>query len=651
MTIENVPLELIDDNPYQPRSVYHNKDVADIAKSIEIHGLLQVPPGRRHDGRVELGFGHLRKQAFIKLAKEDPKKWGTMPVDVRELTDEQMALFALEENIKRSDITPIEVARAVEKYLVTFTDTTEQELAERLNMTQPNISNMRRVLRLPAKILEKVDEGRINFTMARELIIFHGLNMGEYGEWDRKQNEYVKKPKDGEFLMLSAIKNIRTEGSLHQYGEPCTVDGIKRAIHCVARIHMKSLEKETTYVYTAHNKPLFDTRGASCLKCPKMIRTNETKTQVVHWCTDSECWERHQKEHRDQVAAEAKEKMKADVLQKLAAVEAQRQEGGDISQEISSISYYADDVLTDEQLEAYAEAIDVEMEEREEEHQRVESAKHLPENYPCHGCINVARCDRTSVHALDGGGLACESRVTRETQEEVREKATVNIPDELRALIEEKAGTRAQILDLNELRLGAYYGDLKQGYNLLDRVLDKVLDSAECLERCTQGFHYAFDSRQSDGSVSYVCTNSKCLSKKKAAYTRARNAQGQARKKAEAEAIKRAVAETTSLDRARMKLIVHAQLEGRHSEGRSYSSFSSRQWWNEAVGLGKKELWDVKEEQIYKALDKLSEEELAKLIVEFMLASLTYPGEVEAYRIQTTQALNWMGIGVKMAKG
>lgn len=50
--IESVKLELIDDNPYQPRQTYHKQDVEEIAASIEIHGLLQVPPGRRHDGRV-----------------------------------------------------------------------------------------------------------------------------------------------------------------------------------------------------------------------------------------------------------------------------------------------------------------------------------------------------------------------------------------------------------------------------------------------------------------------------------------------------------------------------------------------------------------------------------------------------------------------
>jgi ParB family chromosome partitioning protein len=163
MPIEQIELTAIQDNPFQPRLTYHRNDVDELAASIKVNGLLQVPVARRKDGKVELGFGHLRKRAFLKLSKED-KKWTMMPLDIRELSDEQMALFALEENLKRRDITPIEVARAVDKYLEAFTDKTETDLAAMLNMTQGNVSNMRRVLRLPADILEKIDEGRISFT-------------------------------------------------------------------------------------------------------------------------------------------------------------------------------------------------------------------------------------------------------------------------------------------------------------------------------------------------------------------------------------------------------------------------------------------------------------------------------------------------------
>ncbi len=763
MTIEGVKLELIDDNPYQPRQTYHKQDVEDLAASIDIHGLLQVPPGRRHDGRVQLAFGHLRKRAFLKLAKKSPKKWATMPVDIRELNDEHMAMFALEENLRRRDITPIEVAWAVDKYLTIFTDNTEENLAQQLNMTQGNISNMRRVLRLPEQVLEKIEQGRINFTMGRELLVFQGVVAGKTSRWSSKEGGMIATPKDGKYLMLEAIRGIKTEGQW--YGEPCTVAGLQKCIHSVARQELSALEKE----HCGYGRePMFDTRAAGCLKCEHMIRTHPTKNTAAHWCTDIDCWDKRQKERRDLAAAQARAKMKESVLQKVAAVEEKRQavdhpglvndeqfekihasysadrisegqpvrkpfefegklytsvgnvtEPGiesreeayqllareeftgevrtylapdgqeseeyyeslrsdplgfyhgmlvkrgktdyvlvgppitfvanpkDISQEISEAEQPLEAVLTEEQLNAYEEDLYEAEEQAEAERGRIESAKALPDNHPCHGCLNIKLCDRSNFYAIEDG-FACDQRVDKETAAELKEKATVKIPPELRALVEEKAGTRAQVLDLHELRLGGYrWGDLKQGYNLLDNVLDRIDNPDGCLEQCTQGFHYAFDSERGDGSVSYVCTNSKCLSKKKAAFTRARNAQGQEKKKAESKAIDQAVEASTGLDKPRMKLVILAQMSGSHIAYGYGAQATPYQWWIEKLGL-KVEDYKKLVEPIFEALDKLAEEDIVKLIVEFMLFELRYIGEVEGYQIKTTMALNWMGIAVNV---
>ena len=628
MTIESVKLDLINDNPYQPRHTYHKQDIENLAASIKVNGLLQVPVARRVDGKVQLGFGHLRKRAFLKLAKENPKQWDTMPLDIRDLTDKQLAAFALEENIKRRDITPIEVARAIDNYLTVFTDSTEQDLAKTLNMSQGNISNMRRVLKLPDEVLEKIDLGRINFTMGRELLVFQGL-----------PNEKA--------LMLEAIRGLKSEKS--PYGEPNTVEGLQKSIHSVARSRMHALESGGTYF--GGRDPLFDTRAAGCLECEHMIRTHPTKSQAAHFCSNVECWEKHQKEHKDKAAADARAKMTEDVLQKVAAVEIKRQQGKDISQEISAAEQSSEGMLTEEQLEAYQEAIEREADEKDEERNRLGSARDLPANWPCHGCLNVARCDRSTVHVDDQPDkFTCENRVTKQTAQDLKEKAMVKIPPELRALVQEKAGTRAQVLDLNQLWMGGYRQELKQGYALLDD-LGRLDDPDECLERCTTGFHYGFDSRQVDGAVRYVCTNPKCLSQKKAAFTRAKNAQGQAKKKAEMAAIKRAVQETTKLDHPRMKLIVKAQLEKDHSY--SYGMVPARDkspqmWWADKLKITTKSGERPKPEAIHSALDKLSEEDLSKLIVESMLVFLTYQGDLGAYRIETTEVLNWMGIGVNV---
>ena len=653
MSIEKVELGLIDDNPYQPRQVYHKEDIDNIAASIEIHGQLQTPLARRKDGRAQLAFGHLRKRGFLKLAKEDPDKWGAMPLDIREFSDEQMAMFALEENLKRRDITPIEVARAVDKYLESFADTTEQDLAEQLTMTQGNISNMRRVLRLPEQVLEKIDQGRINFTMGRELLVFQGIVAGKNQQWSHKEERYIDVPKDEKFLMLEAIRGIKTE--TQRWGESCTVEGIQRCIHSVATSHLQPLEKEYGY---SSREPLFDTRAVGCLKCEHVIRTHPTKSKTAHWCTNQKCWDWNQAEHKDRVAAAARAKMTVDVLSKVAAAEEKRQ-AEDISQEISPELREKTDAVDQEleeradqmerALDQAAESAEAAMapEEIEFARARMEQLKNEPPDFPCKGCLNIGRCDGTSVYAIDGDGFKCDQRLTKGTAAELQEKAALEIPPELQSLVLEKAGTRAQVLDLNELWLGSWRQELKQGYALLSGDLERVDDPEECLERCTQGFHYGYDSRYAEGRVLYVCTNPKCLSKKKAAFTRAKNAAGQAKKKAEAAAIKRAIDETASLDKERMKLIVLSQLEGRHVSY-AWGGTNIRRWWLEKLKLEAKPNYSPEIAPIFRALDAMGDEQIARLIVEFMLTTLTYEGDLQTYRIQTTQPLNWMGIGLNV---
>jgi len=621
MPIEQIELELINDNPYQSRQTYHRDAINELAASIRTHGLLQVPLARRKDGNVELAVGHLRKRAFLKLAKEDPGAWHKMPLDIRGITDQGMAIFALEENLKRHDITPIEVARAVDSYLTNFTNETETSIATQLNMTQGNISNMRRVLRLPLQVLEKIDQGRINFTMGRELLVFQGLS-------------------DEKDLMLEAIRSLRTEN--RPYREPNTVEGIQKCIHNVARSHMRSLQKGQGWSY---NDPLFDTKQAGCLKCPQMIRTHPTKSQVAHWCTNKECWDLKQQEHKDKLSAEARAKMTEDVLKKVAVTEVQRQEN--ISQEIIEAEAPSKAVLTPDQVEEYGETISQE----EEQRFLIEQAKRLPADWPCHGCLNIKRCDRTTVYAGEDGKLHCEQRVTKETAGELEQKATVELPEELRHLIEEKAGTRAQVLDLNEVYLSRWQTELKQGYVLLSNILDQIVDPDECLKRCTQGFHYAFDSQRESRQVLYVCTNPKCLARKKSAFTRAKHAGGQTKKRLETAAIRKAVQATTKIDRARMKLIILAQIEGYHTEKYYYrdGTESPEQWLWKKVSPQTQGI-DRNRDKLFQAIDKLGDGEMAKLIVEFMLEALTYKGELENYQIKTTQPLDWMGIGVNAEK-
>lgn len=618
MAIERIDLELIHDNPYQARSTYHRKDIDDLAHSIKTHGLLQVPPGRRKDGNVELGFGHLRKRAFAKLAKKDPEQWGKMPIDIRHLSDEQMALFALEENLKRRDISPLETARAVDKYLNSFLAKTETELAGYLNMTKGTVSNMRRVLRLPEKILEKIDEGRINFTQGRELII-------------------LEKLENSEELMRTAIRGIRTEGM--GYGHANTVEGMQASVHGVVENHCRPLDKQWEgYRWDI----LFDTRAAGCLECDKMIRTHPTKSATAHWCLDDKCWDRHQEEHREKASATAKARMEEDILKQAAQSVTEVAEAGAVSK------WKPSPVIVNETGFA------------------------IP--LPCDSCAKAETCDRTYFHvATDGSSrLVCEEKV-KVAPEEVKE-VPPEIPEDILALAREKAGTRAEVLDVNDIVTKDYYRrEVKSGYIVLKGWYQDELrfmdDPEECTERCTHGFHFGFDSKAKEGPVFNICTDTKCAAKKKAAFTRAKNAEGQARKKAEVKAVKEAIdlvgqvisdgkqlldeegkfANTVVVPRATLKLVLLSQVKGAHISKYAYGGEKYKlpsAWLWDKVSAGTKEE-KRNDEALFKAIDNWDDEELARLVVEMAFYYLTDKGDIGTYEIKATEPLKWMGVTIQ----
>lgn len=657
MTIEQLDPEKVKDNPYQPRKGYSPGKVAEIASSIEQNGLLSTPLGRRQNGDIQLAFGHVRRRAFVKLKKKSPKKWPTMPVEIREITDQQMAVYALEENLKRSDITPIDLARSVTRYFEVFPDATETELAKKLSMTQGNVSNMRRVMRLQDEILAKIDEGRIFFTMARELLIFEGLKApGKDSRYNKKKGGYVDIPKDAKWLMLDAIKRIAVVGKDERYDSlPRTVDGMQKAIHKTVGHNFCPLGTGTNYPPRyGVDDVLFDIDKAGCKSCESMIKTHPTKSQVCRWCTKPKCWEKHQKDHIDRTAAEAKKQMEKDILARTADAETKRQAEQGISREIPP---------------AGADIIDsIPEEEREAARVRIQSLGKTHPDYPCITCLSVGRCDGTGVHAVDVDGkkeseLVCDNRMGKADAKKVREKATLEVPPELNQLAREKAGSRAEVLDLNEIGTGSY-GYLKQGYVLLDSVLDTMDKPEECLETCIKGFHYAFNSKpqpswrtEDEDKVKHVCTDPKCVSRKKAAYTRALHAAGMAKKKAEASAIKEAVTSTTILDRPRLKVIIAAFFVS----SRSYYSYNNEaiNWFAERLKVGKKDVSDnyghvdsdKLRAKVLKHLDSVPEEELTKVVLQYAFSQLTYDGDIKDYKITTTEALNWLGIGINLPKG
>ena len=234
------------------------------------------------------------------------------------------------------------------------------------------------------------------------------------------------------------------------------------------------------------------------------------------------------------------------------------------------------------------------------------------------------------------------------TEEPAQEKPP-EIPEEVLAKAREKAGTRADVLDMMEISTGPKYNpQLKSGHVNLDWEKRYLDDFEECSERCTIGFHFAFDPRADKPQTLMVCSNPECLKKKKAARTRRLNAVGQAKKKQEQGGIKEAVAATTALDHGRMKLILHTQLKGYHIAS-YYGGDGAKTpvtWLWDKVSPGTKS-GERTDSKLWKAVDKLSEEALAKLIVGFCFYALTDHGDIGDHEIKTEDQLRWLGVSLE----
>lgn len=168
--ITDVLLDDIDPNPFQTRSAEDPAHVQQIADSIRSHGLQQAAVGRIHAGRVQLASGHTRLAAFRLLAQTDPVLYATLPVCLRELTDQQMFEAAVVENNDRKDLTPIEKAKAMRIYAEEFGKTSAEVGALFGGLSDSAVRNYLRLLDLPEAVQEHVGAGALSQATARKLL-------------------------------------------------------------------------------------------------------------------------------------------------------------------------------------------------------------------------------------------------------------------------------------------------------------------------------------------------------------------------------------------------------------------------------------------------------------------------------------------------
>ena len=161
--IVEINVDLIDPNPFQPRKVFSDDELVELAESIEQHGLIQAIVVRKVGDRYQLISGERRTRA-TKLAGLP-----TIKAQVYEnVGDKAMAEWALIENIQRVDLNPVEVARSYQQ-LIDNHGYTHEDLSKIVSKSRSAITNSLRLLKLPEVVLLWIEEGKISGGAARAL--------------------------------------------------------------------------------------------------------------------------------------------------------------------------------------------------------------------------------------------------------------------------------------------------------------------------------------------------------------------------------------------------------------------------------------------------------------------------------------------------
>jgi len=150
-------------SPFQPRKTFKDEELNQLAQSLKGSGMLQPILARAVSGKLEIVAGERRWRA-AKLAGLQQ-----VPVLVREITDEESAVFGLVENLQREDLNAMEKAEAF-KVLMTKLGTTQEEVAKRVGMERSSVANFLRLLDLPAAVQAHVSRGTLSMGHARALL-------------------------------------------------------------------------------------------------------------------------------------------------------------------------------------------------------------------------------------------------------------------------------------------------------------------------------------------------------------------------------------------------------------------------------------------------------------------------------------------------
>jgi ParB family chromosome partitioning protein len=207
-----ISIDLIDPSPLQPRGIFDEAKLDELAQSISANGVVQPLIVRPKQNRFELIAGERRWRAAQRAGLT------RIPAIVRQVSDDKVLELALIENIQREDLNPIEEARAY-RNLIDTVGLTQEVVAERVGRDRSYVTNFLRLLRLPDDIQELVQMGRLSTGHARTL-----LSLPDIAAQRRLARKIIERD-----LSVRA-----TEQTVRQLTEPKSDRGAKQAKTTIA---------------------------------------------------------------------------------------------------------------------------------------------------------------------------------------------------------------------------------------------------------------------------------------------------------------------------------------------------------------------------------------------------------------------------------
>ncbi|AWE09179.1 nucleoid occlusion protein [Lysinibacillus sp. 2017] len=250
--VVKIPIDKIIPNRYQPRTVFDDEKIEELARTIHTHGIIQpivIRPMSDGSGNFEIIAGERRYRAMKSL------QWKDVPAIVRHLNDRETASIALIENLQREELTAIEEALAYQQ-LLEMHSLTQEALAQRLGKGQSTVANKLRLLKLPQFVQEAILSREITERHARALIAIKDEQLQlqliaatkEY-DWNVRQLEQqiqlILNPEEPE------VKKRKSSRKAISKDVRIALNTIKQSLTMVTKsgIHVKTEEEDTEDYY------------------------------------------------------------------------------------------------------------------------------------------------------------------------------------------------------------------------------------------------------------------------------------------------------------------------------------------------------------------------------------------------------------------